>query len=492
MTTPQTLAPIIGTTIVLYVALMIVIAGRSRRRIASVEDYVVAGRRLPFWLVMPTLLATWFGAGTMLAVSDEVRARGLGAAALDPIGAGVCLILAGLLIAAPLWRMRLLTVPDFFARRFGRPAEILASVLMVPAYFGWIAAQYVALAGILQLFFGIDMVWGTALVAAFGALYTLMGGMWAVTLTDAVQLSLVVVGLVVMLVVVLMGLGDGSVSDGWSELFASTPAERQRLIPTESLGELAGWIGLFCAGALGNLPGQDLGQRIFAARSAGVARAACVVAGLLYLSLGAIPVLLALAADLLIPGAHEQATLPLLATAFLTPPLAVLFVVTVISVVLSTIDSAILSPATVVAQNLLRPTVGDRVDLLRLNRLAVLGVAASSLAVAYAGESAFSLLESSYELGLVSLLVPLLGGLYLPRSQAAALASMIVGTGTWLLHMGLGWETLLAVDAPLPMGLGCAAIAATVYLLGPRATSPSGDGSPASEDRSDSADAQRS
>ncbi|MEX1366509.1 MAG: sodium:solute symporter [Nannocystaceae bacterium] len=469
MTTPQMLAPYVGTTIGVYGVLMLVIAARARRRIASVEDYVVAGRRLPFGLAMPTLLATWFGAGTLLAVSDEVRASGLGATALDPIGAGCCLILAGLLIAGPLWRLRLLTVPDLFARRFGRRAEVLASLLMVPAYFGWVAAQFVALAGILELFFGIDPAWGIALVAAFGALYTLVGGMWAVTLTDAVQLLLVVAGLVVMLVVALGSLGDGSLSEGLSELLRRTPPERRVLVPTESAAELAGWLGLLCAGALGNLPGQDLGQRIFAARSARVAQAACIVAGVLYLGLGAIPVLLALAADLLVPGATDQATLPLLAATFLSPPLAVLLVVTVISVVLSTIDSAILSPATVIAQNLLRPQLSRDVDLLRLNRLAVLAVAGASLATAYAGQTAFSLLESSYEIGLVSLLVPLLGGLYLPRGQGAAVAAMVVGTTGWLLHMALGWEMLLGLDAPLPMGLGCAAIAATVYVLGPAA-----------------------
>lgn len=469
MSPPQSLAPVVGTTIVIYLAVMLVIAGRARRRIASVEDYVVAGRRLPFWLAMPTLLATWFGAGTLLAIGDEVRIRGLRATALDPIGAGVCLVLAGVLIAGPLWRMKLLTIPDLFARRFGRSAEVLASLLMVPAYFGWIAAQYVALAGILELFFGLDPTWGVALVAAFGALYTLMGGMWAVTLTDAVQLSLVVVGLVIMLGVVLSGLGDGSMLGGVTELWHRTPRAQRTLVPTESAAELAGWLGLFCAGALGNLPGQDLGQRIFAARSATVARWACIVAGLLYLSLGAVPVVLAMAVDVLIPGAGDQAVLPLLAATFLSPPLAVLLVVTIISVVLSTIDSAILSPATVLAQNLLRPTMSASTDPVRLNRLAVLTVAGLSLVTAYLGQSAFSLLESSYELGLVSLLVPLLGGLYLLRSQGAALASMVVGTSGWLLHMALGWETLLGLAAPVPMGLGCAAVAALVYVLGKKA-----------------------
>lgn len=449
----------VGIALGLYLLVMVGLGLRARDEVHSVEDFVLAGRRLGLGLATPTLLATWFGAGTLLAATDEVRTDGLRAAALDPLGAGVCLLLAGLWVARPLWRMGLLTLPDYYGRRYGPRAELAASWLMVPGYFGWIAAQFVALAAIGELYFGIPTHWGLPLVAAFGVVYTLLGGMWAVTLTDAVQMALVATGLVVLTVAVLGQLGGGDLFAGWTVLWTQTPPERQVWIPegTEALA----WTGLFAAGALGNLPGQDLTQRIFAARSDVVAQRACFLAGGAYLLLGMLPLVIGLASDLLLPDHIEEAILPALAGHLLHPAMAVLLVVTVVSAVLSTIDSAILAPATVLAHNIAgRWRDGERVSD---HRIAVAGVAACALGVAWLGEDAYSLLEASYELGLVSLLVPLLGGLWWTRpGEGAALAAMGVGTALWVGHLLADTETFLG--SPLPVGLASTALAALLFV----------------------------
>ena len=102
----------LAVTMVIYLIVIFAISLWSRGQIHNSEDYLVAGGRLPLSLAWATLLATWFGAGTLLAVAGEVRQEGVRAAALDPFGAGTCLLLAGLFFAAPLWRMRLMTLPD--------------------------------------------------------------------------------------------------------------------------------------------------------------------------------------------------------------------------------------------------------------------------------------------------------------------------------------------------------------------------------------------
>ncbi len=466
MTLAPGLAPLLGAAMALYTIALFGIAWWARGRIRDSEDYLVAGRRLGLGLATATLFATWFGAGTLLAAADEVRREGLRAAALDPWGAGVCLILAGLFLARPLWGMKLLTVPDFFRRRFGPRAETLSAVLLVPGYLGWIAAQFVALGSMLELFFGVDRALAIALVAAVGTGYTLLGGMWSVTLTDALQLALLCVGLGVLAGAVLGELGGPAA--GLARIAAETPPERLQPIPFDDLAPLLAWLGLFCAGALGNLPGQDLLQRVFSARSGDVARRACLVAGVAYLAFGSIPLLLGLASGLLAPDAPDRAILPRLAGLFLSPALAVVFALTLMSAVLSTIDSAILAPSAVLAQNLLQRTRLARVGALRLDRIAVGAIAAASLGVAWVGENAYALLEGAYEIGLVSLLVPLAFGLRSRRGgERAALLAMSVGTGAWLLHGALGWDWFggpaLEGVALLPTGLSCAALAAAVY-----------------------------
>ncbi|MGC1276483.1 MAG: sodium:solute symporter, partial [Planctomycetaceae bacterium] len=298
----QSLQPILAVTIVVYMAAMYAIGFWAKGKVESEEDYLVAGRRLPFSLATLTLLATWFGAETILATPDEVRQEGLRATAMDPLGMGLCLILAGLLLAGPLWRMGLLTLGDFFRVKFGPAAELLASLILVPSYFGWIAAQFLALASVMELFFDWDPVWGLAVVAIFGTGYTLLGGMWSVTLTDAVQMVLIFAGLLVLGGSVFAELGGGSMSAGVARL-AEHDAEMLSLLPRESIPEFLGWLNVLAIGALGSLPGQDLAQRMFASRSPRVAQASCIAAGGLYWFAGAMPVLLALAADLVFPEA---------------------------------------------------------------------------------------------------------------------------------------------------------------------------------------------
>ena len=460
----------VGVAVVVNVVLLFGLAFWARRRITTSEDYLVAGRQLGVPLAAATLFATWFGAGTLLVATDEVRAEGLPAAALDPIGAGCCLLLAGAFFAVPLWRMKLITLVDFYRVRFGPRAETLGALLMVPGYFGWIAAQFVALALLLELLFGIDQALGLVIVATVGTGYTLIGGMWSVVATDALQAALLVIGLVVIAVAALLALGNGDVTAGWLRLLEETPPDRLALVPHEDIESMLGWLAVLAAGALGNLPGQDLMQRIFASRSAAVARRACLFAGLAYLVLGAIPVGLGLTAALLAPN-DERAILPILAGLLLHPAGATVFVLAIMSAVLSTIDSAILAPAGVIAENLLGRLPRRRVSRLGLDRICVLGVSVASLAVAYLGEDAWTLLETAYEVGLVSLLVPLAMGLASSRgSEPAALAAMTVGTLSWLAHLVLGWEWFAepwlrdGMGLVLPVGLSCAICALVAYL----------------------------
>lgn len=464
---------LLGGVLVSYLVVLYVLAAYAQRRIHDAEDFLVAGRRLPLSLAWLTLLGTWFGAGTILAAADEVREVGLRAAALEPIGAGCCLLLAGMFIAAPMWRERLLTVPDLFRRRFGPAAESLAAWIMVPSFFGWIAAQFVAMAGLLSLFFGIDPWWGLLLVAAIGTGYTLMGGMWSVTLTDAAQIVLVLVGLVVLGFTVIADLGNGQVMAGAARLFTETPSAKRVWIPTEDAAAFWTWVNLLAIAALGNLTGQDLMQRIFASKSERVACRACYIAGVVYIVFGMIPVLLGLAANVLLPDEMQGRILPTLAGWFLSPALAVVFVVALVSAVLSTIDSAILAPASVLSQNVF--SRWTRMPPLQLNRLAVVLVAAFSLAMAYWGENAYALLEDAYAVTFTGLFVPMMFGLFTrPRSSLPALASMTVGAGLWLLHFLMGhladWEYFLeGLDAigrwRLPASLSSTLHAAVAYMI---------------------------
>lgn len=462
----------LAIALIVYVVVLFGVALYSRGRVETAEDYLVAGRRLGLPLASATLLATWFGAGTLLTASEEIRAGGAVRAALDPIGAGVCLLLAGAFFARPLREMRLVTLSDFFRDRFGRRAELWSAIVMIPSYFGWIAAQLVALAGLLHHAFAIPMTVGIIIVFAIGLGYTLLGGMWSVAMTDGVQIALVIIGLLLLAPAVLMAIGDGSVATGMATMADRLPRAALSPIPLDGGRELLGWLGILAIGTLGNLPGQDLFQRVFSARDTGTAVRACYVAGSLYLVLGAIVIVIALASRLALPEHAGTGLLFALAESYLATPLAIVFTLAVVSAVFSTIDSALLSPASVLSENILVRVLPDMAPMRRV-KLSVWIIAAVSLMFALSGESAYTLLEEAYAIGLAGLVVPLTLGLFTePKAERSALLALGVGTSVWAAHLGLGWEHFLSSaaepDLPLPVALSSALVGAVAYGISER------------------------
>lgn len=429
----------------------------------STEEYLLAGRALPLPLAVITLLATWFGAGVMLTVTDEVAAEGLQAAALDPLGVALCLVLAGAWLARPLWQMKIFTICDYYARRYGVWTEKLAAVILIPSYFGWVAVQFIAVANLLNWAFGLDLTLGIWITMVAGTVYTMLGGFRAVVMTDVFQLSLVLIGVV--------WLGAATIAQvGWTDSQAAV---------TKAVSQPTDWktlvmvLELLVIGSLGNLPAQDLVQRFLCVRTARAAQWSCYLAGAGYLLFGIFPILLGLLATHVLETPDERIVMNI-AGHLMSGPVLVVFILAVISAVLSTIDGAILSPASVMAQNLVPETWRQYWGPVVVNRFSVGLVAGLSLLTAMSGQEAYDLLQEAYSLMLVGLLVPLLGGIWLPRKcQAAALSSMAVGTLLWLGHFL--WEPsdwffgtwLSPLGIFLPMNITVTGLAALIFVVFP-------------------------
>ncbi|MCA9005627.1 MAG: sodium:solute symporter family protein [Planctomycetaceae bacterium] len=429
----------LGILLGVYVLLMVGLGMYAGSRVNNEEDYLVAGRRLPLWLAWGTLLATWFGAATVLGSSEAARAEGVQGTILDPFASGLALIVAGLFFARRVWEMKLLTVGDLFAQKYGSKTELVSSIVQALGYLPWIAAQYLALAAILGHFFGIDHFAAILISAVFVTFLTMIGGMWSVTLTDTVQICVVLISLVILGVNFTTEVGNGSITAGIETTWRQTPPELRTLLPEAGLLALLGWTTTWINGIFGNIPGQDLMQRIFASRSGAVASRACILAGCAYILFGLLPVGLGLASrqiwpDELPQGSDGQVILAL-AELLLSPVGICLMVVTLLAIVVSTCTSAMLSPAALLSHNLLhRITWFDERRLLT-SRLSVGIVALASLPLALTSEAILELLESALAVGLVALLIPFVAGVFLkPRGELPGLLSIGCGGLFWMGH----------------------------------------------------------
>ncbi|MEY3050265.1 MAG: hypothetical protein RLY31_50, partial [Bacteroidota bacterium] len=200
----------------------------------------------------------------------------------------------------------------------------------------------------------------------------------------------------------------------------------------------------------------DVFQRIMAAKDERTAVRASYLGGVMYLTIGMVPLYIGLCAKMLHPellADDPQKLLPAMVMQYGGMGLQILFFGAVLSAILSTTSGAVLAPATVVGENLVRPLFRNISDamLLKVMRWSVAGVALLSTMAALSGESIFDLVAWSSVFSLVSLFVPLVAGLYWRRaSSLGALLSIVLGMLTWL------WcEYLYPTDVPsLFYGLG--------------------------------------
>lgn len=418
--------------VILYLLATLLIGFWAARRVKNAADFAVAGRKLPLVIAGSALFATWFGSETVMGAPAEFVEGGLLSVMEDPFGAALCLILVGALVARPLYRLNILTFNDYYRMRFGRAVEVVSAIALVPSYLGWIAAQMMAMAILLNALAGVPMVWGIQLCMVIVVLYTFVGGMWAVSITDFVQTIMIIIGILALAFEV------GNQAGGVSAVLSAQPDGFFRFFPEKnSLTDWAHYIAAWMTIGLGSIPQQDVFQRVNASKDEKTAVRSGYFGGIMYLTVGFIPLFIGLCAKQLHPELLEgdpQYLLPLMSLKYSSLFVQVLFFGALISAILSTTSGAILAPATVIGENLIRPMVPGMSDrqLLLTMRIAVVGVALISMWLSLGSESIFDLVGQSSAISLVSLFVPLMAGLYWKRASGlGALLSILVGLVAW-------------------------------------------------------------
>ncbi len=420
--------------VVFYLIITIVVGLLAARLVNNSEDYLLAGRRLPFYIATATLFATWFGSETILGASSEFAEGGLIAVVRDPFGAALCLLLVGIFFARPLYRMKLLTLGDFYRNRYGPYTEFFAGICIILTYLAWIAAQMVAFGIIMATLTGISIGNGILLGCLLVTMYTFIGGMWSVSVTDFMQLIFILAGLI------LASLEIFSIID-IREVFSNAPDGFFRFYPkaepVDSINYFAAWITI----GLGSIAGQDIFQRVMASRSEKVAVRSAITAGIMYLTVAMLPLLLALAArslapDLLSHDADSQMVIPGLISRYTSPIVQILLFGALLSAILSTASSALLAPSAILGENIIRPRIKNISDmqLLWSARFSVIIVSGIALYMAMQRGNIYELVGEAASVGLVSLFVPLTAGLFWKKANATgAISSIFGGLAVWLL-----------------------------------------------------------
>jgi len=430
------------TFVALYLLVTVAIGLYAATRVKSSADFAVAGRSLPLAMIVTTTFATWFGSETVLGISARFVQGGLNSVVEDPFGASMCLVLVGLFFAWRLYNMTLLTIGDFYRKRFGAGIEVFCSIVIIVSYLGWVAAQITALGLVFNLLSdgAITPAGGMVLGTAIVLLYTVFGGMFSVAWTDFLQMIIIIVGLAV---IAAMAGGQAGGADKVLELARSN--DWFRFWPEPTFHDVTFFVAAGITMMLGSIPQQDVFQRVMSAKNAETARTGPVIGGLSYLAFAFVPMFIVASSLLIMPDEAQrllaedpQKVLPTLIMKHMPLLAQVFFFGALISAIMSTASATLLAPSTTFVENILkhfRPHMGDK-QMLRMLRLALLAFAVLvlSYAVAMQGTPIYDLVSSAYQVTLVGAFVPLAFGLYWKRATTqGAVMSIVAGIVTWAL-----------------------------------------------------------
>jgi Na+/proline symporter len=317
--------------------------------------------------------------------------------------------------------------------------------------------------------------------------------MWAVTWANAIMIIVSIASLLILASATALNIGQGNVWFGVRRVVESAP-EGFLQVDVSTLPKSLAVVGVLAIGLMGNVPGQDIQQRVASARTAGTARWMCIISGVLYLCIGLVPMYLGLAARWKFADRLSDDNLPLnaLAQSVLSEPLQIVLIIGMFSLCLAVAAGSTIGQATLLTESILDPffkwasrstsssSSKSTSSAVVSGRSSVLCVIAGSLLIAFSGQSIMGLLEFSLVLVLVSMFVPMCLALLWPSKEirpALGTATMTVGLVIWLLcfiaenKFGSTWA-LGAWTLPSEL-LGLLASALTGLYLRSRTTSES-------------------
>lgn len=151
------------------------------------ENYFVAGRSLPLWVIIATLASQSLDSNAILGNVDLSYKYHFYDGAVLPIGLGLSLILNGVFLAAHINNDGALTLPDVFAKRYGKLVELLVSLFTIISFLCLLAGNLVGMGAIISYVIGVTQAGAIWIAALLVLLYTIAGGLFSVAYTDVVQ-----------------------------------------------------------------------------------------------------------------------------------------------------------------------------------------------------------------------------------------------------------------------------------------------------------------
>ena len=424
---------IVTVVVILYLLVMLFIGWYSSTRITSNTDFVVAGRRLGPLLMAGTLAATEIGGGSSLGVVQNGMSGYGMSAAWYIMTMGIAFVILSFL--APRFRgATVKTVPEFFRRRYGKASGLITAIIMFLPLIGLTAGQFIASSVILSTMLGIDYKIAVIIVAVVVTVYSIMGGLWSVTLTDFIQVFLIVLGMIIAIPFAFKYAG------GWGAIKENVPEGTMSLLAGYSVFDIISLVIMYVATFS---VGQEAVSRFYAARDGKAAQGGAWLAALVNFIYAFIPTVLGIAVLALINMGKFNAAdfesvgaryaLPVLAMEVMPAIICGLLFSGIISATMSSSDSDLLGAGSIFANDIykaaIKPDASDK-EVMTVTKVMMCIVGVLSMFIAlFNTQSLITILMFCFTLRAAGSFFPYVLGHYWGKaSTAGTIASLIAGT----------------------------------------------------------------
>jgi sodium/proline symporter len=376
-----------------YLVVLVVVGIVTYRMMHTHDDYYLAGRRLNPWVTALSAEASSESGWLLLGLPGQAFSQGIGAFWVA-FGCLAGTFFNWTAVARKLRRItgffRAITIPDYLETRFddkSHTLRVIAALLIGIFMTSYVAAQLVASGKALSVTFGLDYVTAVLIGSAVILFYTMMGGFFAVAWTDAIQATMMIIGLVVIPIVGTIKLGGpAAVFAKLAECTADTSGFLSMRVGKEGVA-----LGTFVIGMLGiglGYPGQPhVLVRFMAIKRASLMRKGALI-GVIWAAIALYgAVLVGLIARGILTGdvGDPERVMPLMAMELLPSWIAGIMIAAAMAAIMSTADSQLLVASSSFVQDFYHKTFGRNPKpstLVLLSRLVTLGIGVLGVVIA--------------------------------------------------------------------------------------------------------------
>jgi len=437
--------------LILFIGFILAKKERNEKDSNEKENFLLAGRKLTLPFFVATLVATWYG--NILGVGEFIYRSGISAWVCFAFPYYVAAFIYALFFAKKIRTLSIYSIPEQFRIHYGSTASLIASVIILIIS---IPASYILMLGIMiKSLTGLDLFTSMIAGVLLSFVYLYYGGFKADVLTNSAQFILMYLGFTVIFVFAYQAFGSPF------EIMDKLPYNHKTLFGGFHWQHILAWYLI----AFQTFVDPSFHQRCSAVNKPDTAKKGILISIILWLIFDSLTLSVGLYGVAFLKDINPVSSYPILAEMILPPFWKGIFIVALLAIIMSTLESYFFISASTIGNDILDPILKNKFNL-KTKTLTQIGLTLSAIigiGLAYLIPSAIDLIFKTASLVIPSILFPMLVSFSkkytLPQKSIKFIMLVpLCVSGIWLILQSLEWENktlniLIYENEPMVIGM---------------------------------------